>query len=125
MTVWVLFYCFMFDCNEEKRQLSHLVNSFADTGYLSCSVVLVINALACSHLDNLGSRSELSLCGLLVTRFYYCEHLLDCGLHTGSDCLISVSFYASYRNSLLCGFDISQSRIPPLNIESELLLDDV
>ena len=83
--------------------LSHLVNGLADASNLSGNVVLVINALASSHLDHLGSGSELSLCSLLVASLDGSEYLLDRSLNARSDCLVSLSIYARYGNSLLCG----------------------
>ena len=95
--------------------LSHLVYGLADAGNLSCNVVLMVNALAASHLDHLGSVSELSLCSFLVARLDSSENLLDRSLNARSDRLISLSIHARYGNSLLCGLNISQCSIPPFD----------
>ena len=104
MTVWVLLALLY----EQFKNLSHSVYSLADTGNLVGNVVLVVDTLASSHLNDLGSSSKLCLSSSLVTRLNSSENLLNCGLNAGSDCLVSVSSCAGYQNSLLCGFNVSQ-----------------
>ena len=77
-------------------KLSHLVYCLAQTGNLSCCIVLVVNTLCCSHLDGLGSSSQFSSSGSLVTGFDYSVYLLDSGLYAGFDSLISISLCAVY-----------------------------
>lgn len=79
-----------------QEKLSHSVNSFAQTGNLSCHVVLVVNALRSSHLDGLGSSGQFSLCSFLVAGLNCGVYLLDSGLNAGTDSFVSVSSCAGY-----------------------------
>ena len=95
----------IFDC---FGKLSHLVYSLADMGNFAGNVVLVINALASSHLDRLDRSGQRSVCSSLVTVLDSSVYLFDSGFDAGTDRFISIGICAAYKDSFLCGFNVSQ-----------------
>jgi len=93
--------------------LSHLIDCFADAGYLAGNVVFVIYALAACHLNGLGSSLKLCQSSILVAGLNSSIYFLDRSLNAGANSLISVGSRASYKDSLLCGFNVSQVLTPP------------
>ena len=93
----------------KSDNLSHLVYSLADAGNLAGRVILVVNALAASHLNGLGGSSELGRGSSLVTGFDRGIYLLDGSLNTGPYGLVPFSPGAVYQNSLFADLMLAKS----------------
>lgn len=99
------------DCLQKTAAvlLLNRVDSFAQTGNFSGSIVLMVNALGRSLADCRNGICQSALCSFLVS-FCHCSlYLLDRSFNGGFSSLISGSFLLAYKDSFLCGFNVSQT----------------
>ena len=99
------------DCPQKLTAvlLLNRVDSFAQTGNFSGRIVLMVNALGRSLADRRNGICQSALCSFLVS-FCHCSlYLLNRSFNGGFSGLISGSFLLAYKDSFLCGFNVSQT----------------
>lgn len=93
--------------------LGHLVYGQTETGDLSGSVVLVVYTLCAGLIDGAGGCKKSFLCCCLVSCFDRCMNLLNSGLYSGTDSLVSLGSGLADKYPFLCRFDVCQVPVPP------------